>query len=251
MTKSLNLTSDWLNALLPEGYPYPSSTIISGPGGSGKPLIGLAIVRDWLKGGGNVVFIPLQYPDMEFVGRAFEKLYGLNIEEYDERIAYVKFNPEIEEWERKGEKQLEANLVRPEVWEDVLDQSRKTVEENEMGTMFFGSAINLLLFSPTYRNKILNKLVSIIRKRQDESFLFAVSTSAYKEKIRELEKLADNLMLTKMEKPMELEIEIARMTGVDFLEGTRNVPIPKELLEEIKEIAEETRNRAIPKIKNI
>lgn len=249
--KSLEMTHDWLNELLPEGFPYPSTTVISGPGGSGKPLIGFALMHDWLKGGGSVVFIPLQYPDVDFVGRSFEKLYGLNVEDYEERIAYVRFDPELEGWGIEKERYLEANLVKPEVWEEVLDQAEETVKESEKGVMFFGSAINLLLFSPTYRDEILDKLVNIIRDHQDRSFLFTVSTSAYREKIRNLEEAAENLMFTEMEKPMKLKIEITRMTGVDFLDKTRKVPIPKELLEDIKEIAEETRTKAIPKIKSI
>ncbi len=51
----------------------------------------------------------------------------------------------------------------------------------------------------------------------------------------EVKKAAENLMFARMEKPMELEIEIAKMRGVDFLEGTSEVPISKEVLEEIKE----------------
>jgi len=60
--KKLKLHHRWLNEMLPEGLPYPTSTLISGPGGSGKPLIDFAFVHDWLKAGGNVIFIPLQYP---------------------------------------------------------------------------------------------------------------------------------------------------------------------------------------------
>jgi KaiC/GvpD/RAD55 family RecA-like ATPase len=62
----LRLHEPWLNEVLPQGLPYPSSTLISGPGGSGKPLIGFAFVYDWLTAGGNVIFMPLQYPNMTF-----------------------------------------------------------------------------------------------------------------------------------------------------------------------------------------
>ncbi len=34
---------DWFDRLLPEGLPIPSLTLLSGPGGSGKPLIGNVI----------------------------------------------------------------------------------------------------------------------------------------------------------------------------------------------------------------
>lgn len=164
---------------------------------------------------------------MRFVGRSFEKLYGLDVKECEENIAYVKFNPEMEGQEKRKEKHLEANLLKPEVWENVLNQTEKAVEKSEIGTLFFSSAINLLLFSPTYGDKALNKLIEIIENRKDRSFLFAVSISAFRDKIKNLEKASENLIFTKMEKPMELKIEITRMKEVRFLEKPRKVPIPK------------------------
>lgn len=49
----------WLDELLPEGIIIPSSTIISGPGGTGKPLVELAFAAAWLKAGGSLVGVPL------------------------------------------------------------------------------------------------------------------------------------------------------------------------------------------------
>ena len=37
--KHLKTNKKWLDQLIPEGILVPSSTIISGPGGSGKPII--------------------------------------------------------------------------------------------------------------------------------------------------------------------------------------------------------------------
>lgn len=51
--KTLDLKQEWLRKLLPEGFPYPSSTLISGPGGTGKPLVVFAFVASWLKAGGK------------------------------------------------------------------------------------------------------------------------------------------------------------------------------------------------------
>ncbi|MCD6543651.1 MAG: hypothetical protein J7K34_04015, partial [Flavobacteriaceae bacterium] len=65
--KSLKIEQEWLKELMPDGLPYPSSTIISGPGGSGKPLVEFAFVASWLKSGGSVIGIPLQYPSIDFV----------------------------------------------------------------------------------------------------------------------------------------------------------------------------------------
>ena len=49
--KTLELEQGWLQKLLPEGLPYPTSTLISGPGGTGKPLVELAFVSSWLRAG--------------------------------------------------------------------------------------------------------------------------------------------------------------------------------------------------------
>jgi KaiC/GvpD/RAD55 family RecA-like ATPase len=38
MMQTLKIAVDWLDALLPEGLPLDTSTLLSGPDGSGKPL---------------------------------------------------------------------------------------------------------------------------------------------------------------------------------------------------------------------
>ena len=82
----LKLSQNWLNDLIPRGLAYPSSTLISGPGGSGKPLVGFGIVYDWLKAGGNVIFVPLQYPKMDFVGTSLKKLHDVDVTDYSKNI---------------------------------------------------------------------------------------------------------------------------------------------------------------------
>lgn len=54
-TDKIHLCQDWFDKLLPEGLPVPSSTIISGPGGSGKPLLGAVILSVWLRRGGSTL----------------------------------------------------------------------------------------------------------------------------------------------------------------------------------------------------
>lgn len=98
--KNLKIDQEWLNKLIPEGLPYPSSTLISGPGGSGKPLIGLAFVSNWLKSGGNVIFIPLQYPETSFVKTSITQLYSLNLSNYQKKIAYIQFDYDISSWSK-------------------------------------------------------------------------------------------------------------------------------------------------------
>ncbi len=246
---TLKLEEKWLQKVLPEGLPYPSSTLISGPGGTGKPLVEFAFVSSWLKSGGSAIGIPLQYPTMELVKTAMNKLYKIDPDNYRERIAYIQFNPSIDEYEDIGNNTIKANLLKPYVWDETIKKADDMIEKSSLGTLVFGSALNLLLFSPTYRNDIIKKLETIIKKNR--TYIFSVSTSAFDNKIRAWEEAADNLMYTRMEKPMSLFLNISKMKGVKFSREEIEVPISQEVLTEIKDIAEATRKRTIPEISKI
>ncbi len=250
--KKLKLHQDWLNELLPLGLPYPTSTLISGPGGSGKPLMGFAFVYDWLKAGGNVVFIPLQYPEMEFVKTSLKQLYDLNVNEYSRQIAYIKFDRDMNMWEKGGAHTIKADLLKPNVWEEVINKAEKFLADGgDLGTLVFASALNLLLFSPTYKKIISDKLEELLREDKLRTYIFNVSTSAFREDIKRWEKAADNLMFARMEEPMKLYLRISKMENREVPLKEVSVPIGKELLEEIKEVAESVRKREIPKLKRI
>ena len=90
---SIKIEYDWLKKLLPEGFPYPTSTLISGPGGTGKPLVEFAFVASWLKFGGSIAGIPLQYPTMELVKTAMDKLYNLDLKNYLRKVVFIQFAP--------------------------------------------------------------------------------------------------------------------------------------------------------------
>ena len=68
---------DWFDRLLPEGLSIPSLTLLSRPGTSGKPLIGDVITASWLRQGGSVVFMSLQYPDQSFIVAGLKKVIPL------------------------------------------------------------------------------------------------------------------------------------------------------------------------------
>ncbi|MBN1415643.1 MAG: hypothetical protein JW973_11120 [Bacteroidales bacterium] len=241
----------WFDELLPEGIPIPSSTLISGPGGSGKPLIEFAIVAAWLKAGGSLVGIPLQYPSGELVKSAMKKLYQIELDDYPGKIVFIEFDPHVEGCKKSDSHTLKANMVKPELWDEAISTAEGMVSRSGPGTMVFGSALNLLLFSRTYKHMMLNKLKEYLQQDKSRSYAFAVSTTALAEEISVLEEVADNLMFTRMEKPMKLFLKIERMKGVEFLDREQEVPIPKKMLEEINEIAEATRKTRIPEIRNI
>ena len=249
--KTIQTKQEWLRNLLPNGFPYPSSTLISGPGGTGKPLVVLAFVSSWLEAGGSIIGIPLQYPTTDFVKISMKKLYSINIDEYRSRIVYLQFDPKVDTIEKSGDMTLKANLLKPEVWDKAIYNATKMLENSDVGVMVFASALNLLLFSHTYKDKILKKIDSIITENKNKTFVFSVSTSAFKEDIKIWEESVDNLMFTRMEKPMKLFFKIERMKNARFSDREIMVPIPKEILEDIREIAEHTRSRIIPAVSKI
>jgi len=250
MTK-LKTNIKWLDELLPEGILVPSSTLISGPGGTGKPLVEFAFVAAWLKAGGSLIGIPLQYPTGEMVKTAMKKLYNLDLKDYQGKIVFIHFDPSAVRCEKIRDDTLKANMVKPDLWDEAIEKAENMLEKTDLGTMVFGSALNLLLFSKTYKNSMLNKFKEVIQKDKSKTYAFAVSTSALADEIKVLEDVADNLMFTRMEKPMRLFLKITRMKDVEFSGKETEVPIPEEMLIEINEIAEATRKARITEIRNI
>jgi len=250
--KKLTLHESWLNELLPDGLSYPSSTLISGPGGSGKPLIGFAFVYDWLKSGGNVVFIALQYPETKFIKTSLQRLYDLNVDKYPKRVAYIQFDYHIDTWEKLSENALKANILKPDVWETAISEVENFLADgSNLGTLVFASALNLLLFAPSYKKVNLDKFEKLLTEDKRRTYIFSVSTSAFGGDIKRWEKATDNLMFARMEEPMQLYLRIEKRENREVSLKEVTVPIDKEILKEIKQIAESARKRDIPELQKI
>ncbi|MBN1926336.1 MAG: hypothetical protein JW798_10925 [Prolixibacteraceae bacterium] len=251
MMTNLKTKINWLDELLPEGISIPSSTLISGPGGTGKPLVEFAFVAAWLNAGGSLIGIPLQYPTGELVKTAMKKLYNMDLDLYHGKVVYIQFDPGVNGYKITGKDTIKANMVKPQIWDETIEKAENMLDKTGLGTLVFGSALNLLLFSKTYKDSILNKLKEVLQHDKSRTYAFAVSTSALANEIKILEDVADNLMFTRMEKPMKLFLKIERMKNVKFLKKEKEVPISEVMLKEINEIAEETRKTRIPEIKKI
>ncbi len=249
--KTLKIEDKWLKKLIPDGFPYPTSTIISGPGGSGKPLVEFAFVASWLKSGGSVIGIPLQYPSIEFVERSMFKLFDIDLNKYNKKFINIQFDVDIDSYEQIADNEIKANLLKPEVVNEVIDLADSMLEKTELGTLVFGSALNLIFFSPTYKDVALINLETILKKDKTRTFIFSVSNSVFAQEIKQLEDAADNLMFTRMEKPMKLFLNIEKMAVVNFSPKEVNVPISREILKEIKDVAEVSRKKILPKLKKI
>ena len=247
--ETLKTGLNWIDNVIPEGLPLKSTTVITGPGGSGKPLIGETFVTAWLKKGGSVIFMSLQYPGSEFVAESIKSVTGLDIQNYKEKIISLQLDTGISAYQEVNKNLILANLVKPEVWEDVINLASAKLPDEGPGVLIFCSALNLLLFSPTYGDVIFEQIKSTIVSNTTKTYIFSVSTSAKTKEISELEKIADNLILSRSEKaPFQLFMKVLKMRDVSYNSAEVRVPISPKILEHIKEMADHSRNKVLPAI---
>jgi len=243
---------DWFDQLLPEGLPIPSLTLLSGPGGSGKPLIGNVISAAWLRQGGSVIFMSLQYPDHSFIAAGLKKVSQLDLDYYQKQIAFIELDAEMDGINPSLGNRFKANVVIPENWDAAIDQACGLVPDEGPGILIFASALNLLLFSPTYENGILEKMKAAAQGDQKRTYLFSASTTAKAEKISELEAAATNLIMTRStNEPFRLYMQINRINGVELISNEIEVPFSANALMDVKEVADHSRKKVIPLISKI
>lgn len=242
----------WYDRLIPQGIPTHTSTLITGPGGSGKPLIGNVVAAAWLRQGGSIVFMSLQYPTHEFIITGLKNVAQLDLSEYRSQVAFIELDIAQDGMISSGKNHIKANLVKPDIWDAAIDQACSLLPQSGPGILVFGSALNLLLFSPTYEKDILERMKNTIQNDKRRTYLFSVSTTAKKEDIAELEAAADNLILShSLKQPFRLFMQISRMKDVPFVPEEIEVPIASETLEDVKEVADHTRLRIIPMIQKL
>ncbi|MBS3812840.1 hypothetical protein KGY64_03360 [Candidatus Bipolaricaulota bacterium] len=247
--ENLLINKEPYKGLIPDGLPVPSSTIISGEGGSGKPLVGLQFVSSWLESGGSVLFV-LTSMRKDFIISIMDRLYSTELGDYEDAIRYLKLNPGLQGGEvDEGEGLRAANLLVPEVWDRELSLAVTELSSGHPGTLVFGAALNLFLFSPTYADVIHKKFREAVESPGPESYLFTVATSAYREKIRELEESCDNLFYTYMEEMGSLDLELRKIAGKERERERISVPLTRESLVEIKEMAESGKRQLVPAIR--
>jgi len=253
MSKTIPIYTKWLADLLPDGWPIKGSTLISGPGGSGKPLIGNIIIDAWLRAGGGVLFMSLQYPERRFTYESFRHVVGYDLARYNEYLAFIQLDPTAKCLGVVQDRGFTANLVYPDQWNRAIEQGIELLYNipAEPGVLIFGSALNLLFFSPTYGSAIADTIIKLLHN-QNYTSLFSVSTQPQAELIAKLESAANNIIYSdRPGKEMSLFMEIKRMEGVHFDSRRIHIPIPESELEATREIAEHSRKRVIPEISRI
>ncbi len=234
---------DWLDAAIPEGLPVPSAAVISGPGEAGKPLLALGVVSSWLRAGGSVIAAPLQFPDPAFIAESAADLYGCTLDDYDEQIAFIAFDPDVDGIESTPDG-LRANFVDPEIWSTALEAAHKRVDGNGPGTLLFMTALNLPLVSPGHWEEVLERATDVLHSTRT-SALICVSTSMIPERIAEVEARASTLLRAQtFEQEPQLRFAAERYNGTPVDADPTEAPFDPATLETIQARAD--RHKTVP-----
>ena len=246
---------DWFDPILPCGVPVPSSILISGPSGTGKPLVGLAVAGSWLKQGGRVIFIPIHAAYRSLFESGLKSLHGLSLAEYSGSYFYIlldtEMDPREETLEVDGGSTVRCNLVNPKIWSEALAVATASME-GEGPILVFASALNVLLMSPSYGEQFFLMLLDTIRHTKGWTYLLAISSSILQKKAIVLEQAADHLFLMqRVPRKRQLHVRAARVRGAPF--HVDPVPIPGmcDLLEEMKDEAVASRRILIPMVSRV
>jgi KaiC/GvpD/RAD55 family RecA-like ATPase len=237
---------------VPDGIPYPSSILLSGPSGTGKPFVGLAIAAAWLKQGGSVIFVPMHssYPALYVKG--LRELLDADLKDFDRSHFFVLFDTELDAGEaaveKEGDHAVRANLANPLAWRAALEAASAALE-GKGPTLVFTAATNLLLFSPNYGPQMFQLLVDTIRDPGDRTYLFAMSSSILRKRGIVLEQAADHLfVMERLPKKRHLYLRAARVRDAVFAGDPVPVPAEPGFLEELKNEAVASRRLLIPAV---
>lgn len=248
LVERVRVLDPWLAAVLPEGWPVHTSTLIAGPAGSGKPFLGNLLAARWLEGGGSVVFMSLQNPGTEEIAAGLRAGAGLDVKEHEGRVAYLELHVAPDGvGEARGDR-LRANLAKPTAWDEGIARASALVADEGPGMLLYGVGLHLLLFSPTYGRAVLERMERTIRLDKRQTYLFTVTSTVKVDMVRELERAADNLLVCRStHRPFRVRLRVERMRHVAFSREEVEVPTPLDLLEEVRVLAEQN-HRVIPQV---
>lgn len=247
MMASFHSGFEWMDRQMPEGIPVPSSTIITGPGGAGKPLIGAIIANAWLRRGGTLIHLLINF-DREYADKLL-KNFNKSLQKYEDRIVYVEFDPLMNGVEKPGPNVLRTNLLKPENLDLALKEAKVILPDSDVGPLVYGSALNMLLFSKTY-GKVIHAKINDLIKSSTHS-LFTIANNNFEELAAEWEEAADNLFYSHGTGIMHLAFKIVKMKDVSFKDNEIEVPLTEDELRAIRSEADKSRKHFIPMIRKI
>ena len=245
----------WFDSLLPSGVPVPSSIVVSGPSGTGKPFVGLALAGSWLRQGGRVIFIPIHSPYPGLFERGLQSLYGLSLREYSDSHFFIlldtDLDPREESVEVAGGNAIRCNFLNPMLWREALEVASASME-GEGPILIFTCALNLLMMSPTYGEDFFLMLLDTIREPGSWTYLLTASSSILLKKIVVLEQAADHLFVMKgVPEDHRVYLRAARVRDAGFYSATVPILTMPGFVGELKNEAVASRRILIPEVSRV
>ena len=239
---------NWMDKLLKNGIPYPAHTVISGPGGAGKPIIGAMIANAWLKNGGTLIHLLINF-NREYADSLLER-FNHDLKNYNDQIVYIEFDPLMNAVEKTGSLSFRANLLKPENLDKAIQMAKIVLPETESPPLIYGSALNMLLFSKSHNKKVHQKILNLMRTRETNT-LFAISNNIFEQEAAEWENVADNLFYSHGTGIMQLAFNVLKLNGEKTHSKEIEAPIKEDDLCEIRSEAEKARKKIIPLLRKI
>ena len=242
----------WFDTLVPEGIPVPSSILLSGQSGTGKPFVGLALAASWLRQGGRVIFAPMHPAYPALFDRGLRDLLDTDLGDFPGSYFFVLLDTDLAlsapEVKAAGQRAIRANLLNPLTWREALGAASAALD-NGSPILVFASALNLLLFSPSFGAQMFQLLLDTIRDTGNWTYLLAMSSSILLKKGTVLEQAADHLfVLERLARQRHVYLRAVRVRNAFLAGGAVPVPVPPEFLEDLKNEAVASRRILIPAV---
>ncbi len=245
--KTFKISQDWLADLMPDGIRVPSSTIITGPAGAAKELISSMIAASWLKKGGSLIHILTNY-NREHAEKLFS-YHNVSTNSIAGKIVYIDFDPQMKDFKKTGNDELQANLLKPDVFEATIDKAQNMLPKSNLGIMTYMTALNMLLYSKTYRTDTFNKYLAMVKDTRH--FLFSFSNNIFTDKMHEIQNAADNVIYVHGTGIMRLSLKIMKMREVPFVQDEIETPLTEELISMHLRSIQQMRQTRVPIIRKI
>lgn len=245
--KTLKLKQDWLNDFIPEDIRIPSTTVVTGPAGAAKEILGSMIAASWLNLGGSLIHVLTNFK-RDHAERLFS-YSNVNSGKTKGKIVYINFDPKINNYKQTSDDEFRANLLKPETFNKVLKKSEEILSDSNNDILTYMTALNMLLYSKTYKNDILTKYHSLINS--ESNYLFTFSENIFADDMNKIKEKADNVFYVHGTGIMHLSLKLQKINGNNISINEIETPITEEQINKHLLEIQNRRQELIPIIKRI
>lgn len=245
--KSIKIAQSWLDDLIPEDIKIPSTTVVTGPAGTAKEILGSMIAASWLNQGGSLIHIL-----MNFKRDHAEKLlsyYDVNVDKLSNKVVYINFDPQIKTIKQINENEFQANILNPVTFNTILNKAKNILQKPDSKILNYMTALNMLLYSNSYSKDILTKFYAMINNKLINLFTF--SDNVFGDEMNYIKEKAQNVFYVHGTGIMHLSLKIMKINRNIISTNEIEMPINEELINQHLLEIQKFRQELIPIIKRI